>query len=185
MKKAEEKLLASPFIAKASVFKQRDGALLIDYTVRTPFFLIADYENLAVDAQGFFFPIQPFFSPKQLPELYLGSPCFKGWKSRLQGKQFDVALQVLSQFPKETQVRRIDLSLALAPSLGRREVVVQIQEGGEVHYLRLTTKQYSEELLRYGALRREFQQSGKSIPQVIDLRIPNLAFTSSQKASSK
>lgn len=177
-KKAQEKLLASPFIAKAVISKQPGGVLLIDYCVRKPLFWILDYDNLAVDRDGFLFPIRPFFSPKKLPELYFGAPVFKGWKSRMQGKKFDLAEQLFSELLKQniSPIYRIDVSQALAPSLGRREIVVGVGEGKAVHYLRLSCKHFRQELVHYRLLRQEWEKSGGAAPRVVDLRIPNLAF---------
>lgn len=176
VKGAEEKLRASPLIASAHVSKQVGGSLLIDYAVRKPLFWLADYENLAVDQDGFLFPVSPFFSPKELPELYYGASPFKGWKSRLQGKKFDLACQILNGLQKTAPgfVRRIDVSEAFAQLLGNCQVVLVLEEKGRLHYLRLSSKNFKEELLHYQLLRHSL--AGEPMPELVDLRIPNLLF---------
>ena len=71
LKKAEERLLASPLIASVELKRIPPGTLYIDYTVRKPIAWLADYNNTALDAGGYLFPAAPFFTPKQLPEIYL------------------------------------------------------------------------------------------------------------------
>ena len=70
------------------------------------------------------------------------------------------------------QVKRLDVSKAFEPSLGRREVVLILEEQGFTKALRLTPKNFAQELGNYLELRPKLP----AIAQVIDLRIPQLAF---------
>ena len=140
LNKAVEKLLASPLIAQAEIKRMPPGTLYIDYSVRKPVALLADYANTAIDGEGYIFPVAPFFSPKQFPEIYLGLPPFgsaedsmgrKGgdWKTPLQNPYLSLAfdlLKFLEAFSGQEGVRikRIDVSNAFAPSLGQREIVL-------------------------------------------------------------
>src|SRR5579872_2269935 len=80
VKKAENLLLASPLISSAKVQRLSPSTLYIDYEVRKPVAWLADFNNTAIDAEGHLFPVDPFFPPKRLPELYLGVPANSGWQ---------------------------------------------------------------------------------------------------------
>lgn len=182
LKKAQNMLLSSPLISDVKIKRVPPGTLYIDYAVRKPVALLADYANTAVDKEGFLFPVAPFFSPKQIPEIYLGLPPFgapedamerKGgqWQSPLKGRYFALALEVL-QFLEEfhqqdgMRVERIDVSNAFAPSLGQREIVLKIEDELVLHQrqkelvcqfpklLRLAPKDYRLQLNNFFSLRR-------------------------------
>jgi hypothetical protein len=181
LKKAQSMLLTSPLISDVKVKRIPPGTLFIDYTVRKPIALLADYANTAIDQDGFLFPVSPFFSPKQLPEIYLGLPPFgssedsmerKGgeWLTPLRNRYFSLALEVLQlleAFPQKEgmQVERIDVSNAFAPSLGQREIVLKIEDELVLQrsqkefvclfpkILRLAPKDYRSQLNNFLALR--------------------------------
>lgn len=169
---AEKKLLASPVIQEASVKLINPDTVYIDYTVRQPLATLGDFENTVIDENGIPFPISPFFTPKKLIQVYLGIPQFF-WNQPLTDSNTKLALtllQLLEQLPLE--VRKIDVSQAFKGSLGQREIVMVIDEQGFSKHLRLTPKNFAQELGNYLELRKELPL----IPQVIDLRIPQLAF---------
>jgi hypothetical protein len=215
--KAREKLLSSPLISQATVSVIKPNILYIDYTVRQPVAFLADFENVAIDREGYPFPFAPFFSPKNLPEVYLGLSAFGKmsedpdkpfvqWGHCLKGKYFDLALEILSYVtdPKvfdDFNVSWIDVSQAFSSSCGTREIILTTQdilyqkEGKEENkycfprVLRLSTKQYAQELGNYLKLRGQILEEdrkkltlpGKNLSQkmaerIIDFRIPNLAF---------
>lgn len=182
LKKGEEKLLASPVIAKAKLKRVPPNTLYIDYEARVPIARLADYENTAIDKEGYIFPISPFFSPKELPEIYLGLPPFgegedpferKGgsWKEPLKGRYVDLAMNILhflegSSWKEGLKVKKIDVSNAFAASLGQKEAVLFTEEelflyreGKEIVFtfpkiLRLMPKDFSEQLTHFSALRK-------------------------------
>lgn len=205
-KSAEKKLLASPLISQAKVTRIPPEALYIDYEVRKPIAWLADYKNTAIDKEGSLFPVAPFFSPKHLPEIYLGLPAFTTWK--IKGPYLDLALEIL-QFLEATpwkeglRIKRIDVSNAFAASLGQREIVLFTEEEifvpqkdptKEVVFtfpkiLRLAPKDYNQQLGNFFSLRRKMMEDythqlsslkptagGRYAPRIIDLRIPQLAF---------
>lgn len=165
VKEAEQILRSSPLIRKASVSLLNPETLYIDYTVRTPQFILGDVENLAVDQQGKTFPLSPFYTPKRLPTLYLGD-------GDHQEKQ-KIAKHLLQLLGEEVEF--IDVSKSFHPSLGQREVVV----GRGTHLLRLTPKHYEQELSRYQKIREEKERESL----IIDLRISSLAFISTMSGS--
>jgi len=216
LKRAEERLRRSPLISSASVKLIPPGTLYVDYTVRRPIAWLEDYKNIAVDKEGVPFPFTPFFSPKHLPALYLGLGPFAApssdperpnaqWHTPMHGKYLEIALEILQivSDPKASELfsaKRIDVSKAFAPSLGRREIVVLTEdvlikkiEGQEVRFylprlLRLSTKNYTQELSNYLKLREQLlAEEEKNLPiptgliyrckeKVIDFRLDKLAF---------
>lgn len=189
LKKAQSMLLSSPLISDVKVKRIPPGTLYIDYTVRKPIALLADYANTAIDKEGYLFPVAPFFSPKQLPEIYLGIPPFgaaedsmerKGgqWRAPLKGRYLSLALEVLQfleEFPQKEgmQIERIDVSNAFAPSLGQREIVVKIEDELVLQrtqkelvclfpkILRLAPKDYRAQLGHFLSLRRSMLEDYK------------------------
>ncbi len=202
LKKAEQQLTSSPLIANAKVKRLPPSTLYIDYEVRKPIARLSDFNNTAIDREGYLFPIDPFFSPKRLPEIYLGLPANTGW--HVKSPYFDLALEILqfletAPWKEGLRIKRIDVSNAFAPSLGQREVVLFTEEelsvrkeNGEVicvfpKILRLAPKDYTQQLSNFFALRRTMmedyrkqvatlEEGGRFAPRIIDLRIPQLAF---------
>lgn len=211
---AEQKLMASPWIKKARIQRIPPGSLYIEYEIRYPVAWLAEYRNLAVDAEGFVFPVAPFLSPKEMPEIYLGLPPFgapedgfgrKGasWNCPVNQTYFQLALEMIRYFQGQQKedivLKKVDVSNAFAPSLGKREVVLFTEE--EVRFyknnqeivtlfpkiLRLSPRDYVQQLNHFTVLRKNMIEdyrkqlahqpySSRFSPRIIDLRIPQLAF---------
>lgn len=169
---AKQRLLDSPVIKEVEVKIKEPGILYIDYTTRAPVAFLADYENVALDLEGVPFPLTPFFTPKNLPEVYLGLEDPIHWNEPIQGESLTLAFDLLRIMAAPIMedlfnVKRIDVSNAYMGSLGRREIVVITQEEiyksygeKEVCYLfprmlRISTKKYAQELGNYLKLREE------------------------------
>lgn len=207
LKKAHETLLSSPVIKEAQIKFKEPGILYIDYTIRQPICFLHDYENIALDAEKVPFPFIPFFTPKKLPEIYLGLKEEIIWNQPIVGEKIDLAFELLKVLKGPIMsdlfnVKRIDVSSAFEKSYGKREIVlltedqlVFMHKGKEIYFLyprllRLTRKNYSQELGNYLKLREqllekeqmklEFPEGEEKVmyqPQkVIDFRIPQLAF---------
>lgn len=202
MKKAEALLLASPFIKEAKVKRLPPSTLYIDYEVRKPIAWLSDFKNMAIDLEGYLFPVDPFFTPKRLPEIYLGLLSEVG--PQVKSPAFPLALEILqfletAPWTEGLRIVRIDVCNAFASSLGQREVVLMTEEEislrseqGEVvctfpKVLRLAPKDYKQQLNHFFALRRAMMEDyrkqlsaarcgGRFAPRIIDLRIPQLAF---------
>lgn len=203
LKEAQKKLLASPVIKEAELKALDWGTLYINYTVRQPIAILADFENRALDEEQVLFPLVPFFSPKNLPELYLGIAT----AAELKSEKTELALGILKlinepQVKPELNVRRIDVSKAFEKSYGRQEIVLLIEdeiiskvEQRQIHYflpqyLRLSRKKYAQELGNYLKLREELlkkEENRLPLPEgnqthvrlkykMIDLRLEQLAF---------
>lgn len=186
---AEQKILSSPLISSALVKKIPPGTLYIEYEVRKPIAYLADYQNTGIDEKGYLFPMAPFFSPKELPEIYLGLPSFgspedrsgrKGgsWKAPMQGRYVQLALDLFhfletAPWKEGFRLKKIDVSNAFAPSLGQREIVLLTEEdfrlnleGKEIcctfpKILRVAPKDYAQQLGHFFTLRRNMAEDYK------------------------
>lgn len=208
---AEKKLLSLPMITSAQVKKILPGTIYTEYSMRKPLAYLLDYSNVALDSEGVAFPFKPFFTPKKLPEIYLGNfPSGHVMGKPINTVQCKLALYLLSLITEQccaekTQLVRIDVSKALADSYGQRQIVVILEdqiernvEGklvlvGVPQMLRLSVDHYRQELANYLALRPFALQQGSSIPLdvnsktnrtkpiIIDLRIQELAYITKGK----
>ncbi len=160
----ERKLLASPLIREARVKKILPNKLGIHYKARNPLALLGDYENMAVDKDGYLFPCRPFFNPQELPVIYLGDVT----NNPIQNASFHTAKKLLKILSK-WHICHIDLTKVNERSLGKREIVVLLEN--EI-YLRLTPENYAEELANFQLL-----QKNRTLKNaVVDLRLADLAF---------
>lgn len=221
-KEGRRRLLAHPLIKEASITKVRPGTLHVDYMLRKPVAFLTDFTNTAIDMEGVPFPFKPFFTPKKLPELYLGmassteeSPLHGGqWGKKIEGPRMVLAHDVLQylfdHMPSEvTNLKRIDVSKAHAPSLGQRQIVLMFEkqimreEKGRTvlfripHVLRLHSSEYINGLKHYVLLLPYInknltleinEQSPVNInmpPVIIDLRLPQMAFFTNDKKLHK
>ncbi len=183
VKRAERALLGSPLIKQAKVSLMKPNTVYVDYTVRKPLAWIFEYDNIAIDAEGYLFPVYPHFSPKQLPELYLGLEPFgksvpvgeKGpgqWNVPLKGKYVKLGIDLLKR-TRNLNVRRIDVSNAYAATLGSREIVVYVEDEILVtqaqkehlcifpRLVRLSTKNHLKELSNFLELRDNLLENEK------------------------
>lgn len=200
VREAETKILRHPLIKQVKVKKNYPGTLYIDYKMRHPVAFLADYSNTAIDHEGVAIPFKPFFSPKKLPEIYLGDSeegedlkdrgfC---WGKCLHGKSFQLAFFLLGLLQEQKEklfIQRIDVSHAFASSYGQRQIVIQVedqivdglQNSYQSHILRLRSEDFQQQLASYASLRHYFHQN-KTIAKtiIIDLRIPDLAYMTFQ-----
>lgn len=169
---AEEKILKCPVVKEAHVKKIKPNTIYIDYTLRQPIAQIADLENTAIDEEGFLFPISPFFTPKNLPEIYLGIPSLR-WNLKIEDRKRHLAFSLLHQAKNlPFEYKKIDVSQSFEENLGKREIVISIQDKGHLRFLRLNPLDYGQALGNYLELREKLLPETK----VIDLRIWQLAF---------
>lgn len=190
----KELLLQSPLIKKAEVKKIFPGTLLVEYVARTPIAYLADYSNTALDADGVPIPFKPFFTPKNIPEIYLGLEVDdenKLWGQVIEDPRKTLSFDVLNWVyknwgDKRLQVKRIDTSRAYSSSYGDRQIIMTcddiLEECTVPLILRLHTQNYLEGLANFKAL-REYLLKHKKIkkdevvkPLIIDLRLSQLAF---------
>ncbi len=201
---AEYKLLKSPLIKTASVRTIKPSIVYVEYTLRELYAELYDLENTALDHEGVLLPILPFFTPKRLPQIYLGLQAdekdFPLWGEHIAGEPSLLALQILHycrqvEFCDLFHIHRIDVSMAEAESYGQRQVILSIEEelkvNGELficpRILRLSPRNYQTELSRYLVIRGDIllrQEQAIELadqvlplnPIVIDFRLPELAY---------
>ncbi len=178
LKRAQKQLLASPVIKEAEVKIKEPGILYVNYTIRQPIVFLHDYENIALDEDRVPFPMVPFFSPKRLPQIYLGIEGKLDWNKPLKGERVELAFELhkILQGPIASDlfnIKRIDVSNAFKRSYGRREIVLQtkdtiysVKNGQEVCFnfpriLRLSTKKYTQELSNYLKYREKLLEREK------------------------
>ncbi|NDD57957.1 MAG: hypothetical protein EBZ47_01715 [Chlamydiae bacterium] len=210
IKKGLDALLSSPLIQQANIKIIKPSSLYVDYAVRQPIAWVYDFENMGIDKEGFLVPMYPFFPPKCLPELYLGLSEFQQapsenffptakWNASLQSPALDLAFDILHRLQPLAKdlfiIKRIDVSKAFEKNLGLREIVITVEnelilskESAPVllvHYLRLSAKNYPQELGNYSELRKKIieedvskltQNNENSKQKIIDLRLTCLAF---------
>lgn len=179
-KEALKKLLVSPVIKEAKITKISPGTIWVDYSLRKPVAILGDYSNTMIDREGVPFPIKPFFTPKRLPEIFLGRLDEEGaeevkteqglvWGTAINGKRLRLAFTLLDFFNRyccdtTTRLERIDVSKAFALSYGQRQIVLILEDSCEKkkngtlvlciypRILRLDTDNYEQQLHRYLAL---------------------------------
>lgn len=206
---AKKKLLASPIIKSAEIDKIKPATLSIEYTLRRPIAYLNDFSNTAIDVEGFLVPVEPFFSKVEMPEITIGDLGSQiKWGEQLRFTRFTKAMDLISLFSEEEEenrifLKKIDVSKAESPSCGVREIVVVLEEHSFREYegrtyeyifpriLRLNPDNIHEQLSNYKILREHllnqeisklFEPTESSITAqttIIDLRIPQLAFLSS------
>jgi hypothetical protein len=190
---ARKKLLASPLIKDATVKRIKPGTVYIDYAVRQPIAYLADYVNTGLDEEGYLFPISPFFTPKRLPEIYLGLPAFEApmdeagreggrWGQPLKNRHVVLALEMFNLWDRfrsqlgVCQLKRIDVSHAYSDSYGKREILLVIEdyiekqvEGRPVLYLfprilRLPIQDFDQQMANYLALKEHLDNQAALLP---------------------
>lgn len=161
-----EKLLESPLIKQVELERITPGILSVDYSLRKPYVFLGNYHNIALDREGIPFPFFPFYTPKNMPVIYLSETDVR-WHAPIKNRE--LAFEILNFLEDRIglfDVKSLDVSRAHHPSLGRREVVLVVGQ----HTLRLTPLNYQDEMERYKRL--ECAEGDL----IIDLRLPKLAF---------
>ena len=175
VEQAQKRLLATHVIQEASIDTVKPHTLLIDYSMRHPVAYIGDFANTAIDEEGVLFPATPYHTAKTVPEIYFGQKNYpegeKIWGAKIDPERMALALDLLSLFePRE--LIRVDLSHLDEPSLGKRELVLLLNDQT---LLRLTPKRYHRELANYRALSKTLL-SKEPHRTTIDLRVPQVAY---------
>ncbi|MBA2369193.1 MAG: hypothetical protein H0V82_09245 [Candidatus Protochlamydia sp.] len=179
----EKKLLACPLIKHAAIKKILPGTLYIYYEVRVPFALLANGTNTGLDEEGNSFPFNPFFTPKRLPSIRLGTPIDLQWGPGLkENKELSLAIHLINFFNQENRLngsnfylKEIDAADAYAESYGQRQIVITLEnQQGSPLLLRLNTEHFKQNLTNFFALQKTFNPG--QLPEIVDFRIPQLAF---------
>jgi hypothetical protein len=181
-KQAEKKLMAFPVIQNAKVKKIKPGTIYIDYNLRTPAAYLTDYVNTAIDHDGVIFPFYPYYTPKNLPELYLGINEENGnsvkWGNNLSGDKLNVAWELLTLIhyrlaEEHSKIKKLDLSRLDSTSYGNREIIVVLEDQDHIpeqgvlkineKMIRLNSQDYSNLLTDYHSLFKELKNKNRVI----------------------
>ena len=158
-----ENLKASPLILHATVSKILPATLHVDYSLRQPVAILQDFSNTVMDEEGTLFPLQPFRTPKLLPEITLGEQS---------EKRIRLALDVLQEVKRENQLKRlksINISRAFSDRLSRQEIILVFDNS----FLRLSLGTWKAGLRQFFLIPKE-QLSQK----IVDMRVSNRAYIS-------
>lgn len=169
---AKEKLLKTDLFKNVSLKIIKPHTLFVDYELRSPIATLGNYTNTLIDEEGVFFPSAPFFSPRLLPEIRLEHLQFSTpWGEKMPQTHLTMAATILRLLGKRSSIR-IDLSQADEATAGKKQIIVLLNK---TRILRLTTKNYPQELSRYLILEKTILNQDSS-PLVVDLRIPDIAY---------
>lgn len=203
---AKNRLLLSPIIKEAEVKKIKPNCIFVDYKIRKPIAYLYDLENVAIDEEGYIFPVNPFYPPLNLCKFYLNLEEFKGYKKNSAPRVL-YAIDILkklqnSGFTDLVRVKMIDTSRLELSSYGQREILLFIEEEIKLKknqkevviifptILRLALNNYLEQMGNYISLRekilKDYENQMKLLefstevvkfkPKTIDLRLSKLAF---------
>lgn len=203
LERATASLLSYPAIKEAVLHRMPPNTLWVEYSVRTPVALLADFTNIAVDSEGVPFPLAPILTPKVLPHIFLGInqedvlPFYTNalsQESSLLLQRLHLGLDILKEcrgVSSEEGCRRlawVDVALAQAESWGRRQIVLGFDSSNGCptnrHLLRLLPPKASikEALQFYLLLLPCLGEKSRNLssPNLIsiDMRIPSLALIS-------
>lgn len=187
--KEKERLLKSlSFISQAKIKKILPHTLFVSYELRQPVALILDLSNAAIDKEGILFPLMPFFTPKNLPGIYLGMEDGR-WGDKLNDEKIQLAFHILKSWKKEfsplLRIKTIDVSKVFSKTFGEREIVLvhedlrglETAERSFLHHLRLPSKEWKLALSNYFTLMKWLEESAKpSSSLIVDMRNSHLAF---------
>ncbi len=176
-KKAERKLKSLPLFKDVKVKVAKPGVVFIDYEMRKPFARIADFENMVISEDKYLFPLAPFMSPKNIPNIVLG---------QIDDKRVDFAFEILKLgqqiCPTSCTILHLDLSSAFIEK-ANREIVLTIEEGKpnlatNCYLVRLPLKNYENSLNIFFKLKGallSLQEKSLAKQFVVDLRLANIA----------
>ncbi len=177
-RKAEQTLLKTALFKEVYVKKMKPHTVFIHYTLRTPLAYFGDYANTVLDEEGVLFPLLPFFTPKKIPVIRIGEEMETTtlWGKKISEEKMHLIKALFAQLPV-AGVREIDLSAIHSSSAGKRQLVLTIEQQGHLHYVRLTPKDYTQEIQNYFRVLNECLREQKS-SCIVDLRLPQVAYLS-------
>ncbi|MCH9621618.1 MAG: hypothetical protein S4CHLAM20_10430 [Chlamydiia bacterium] len=180
LKNEQEKLLSSPIIEKASLNFIDDTHLQVTYKHFTPIALLGDFKNRGIDLKGRIFPIRPFLAPKAMTKVFLGiseiQDCHNitGYKEKTRWDFAACVLRKLIDLEIKGRVSLIDVSKIEEMSLGKNELVIQVDYLKRKDILRLSKRNYLNEVSNYIILCDKLNDESGTL--MIDFRFDSCAF---------
>lgn len=133
---AKAYLEKSPVILEAKVQKILPDTVEVNYRTPLPIAYLFDITNTAISPEGYLFPVEPFFSPKKLPKIYLGlnrdTVCEKYWGGYIDTLSSRCAIEILqyiteSNFHAFFDTLFIDTSMIHLEDLFSRQIIMVMQ----------------------------------------------------------
>lgn len=179
----EKRLLEFPLVERAKLKVISPSKLFIKYKLRTPIAFLADIQGAAVDKEGKILPLDPFYTPKRLPSVYVGLQKGQGcWGGALAPEDLELIWEVFTLFAsegmEELEMKSLNISGVHETSGGKRELVVIAEDlKKRIEWvLRLCPEAYTQGLSRFLTLRDRLLDQELANEQVVDLRLDRLAF---------
>lgn len=175
-----KKLLSSPLITEATLSFIDSSHIKVRYHHVNPIARLGDFGNCGIDVYGRIFPLNPFFTKEGLTKIYLGIDEVKKTNNI---KEYNVAskwsfakkcLVYLEGLELSGKIISIDVSKILEESLGQNEVVVVIEYLKRKDYLRLSKRNYLNEVSNYIILCDTLKEEEGAY--MIDFRFDSCAF---------
>jgi len=180
LEEATKKLLSSPIIEDGKIEFIDDTHLRVEYKHLSPIALLGDFKNLAIDSKGRLFPVEPFFPPSSIVKVYLGIDQLQGEESIDQYKEktrWQFAKDVISALPRLEiggDVISIDVSKIEEKSLGKNELILEVEYLKRKDVLRLSKRNYLKEIENYTILCDKLKNDEGTL--MIDFRFDDCAF---------
>lgn len=178
-KQGLQRIQATRLVSSAKLKKRYPKTLVLEYTARQPLAWIGDYHNMAFDENRVVFPVEPYFPPLDLPEIYFGLD--KLPEDRLDENLYDLAKQFLDEFSfKPFRVSIVDLRGFAKEQFGQKEIAVHVVEGKKKWLLRLLVENWKSQLELFFK-NKEFLQTQvdpECDQYLVDLRLDQLAYIS-------
>lgn len=172
-------LFRQPLIAHAVVQRDPPHRLLVEYSLRKPIARLAEVPQVGLDEEGILIPLIGKWIEAPLPSIFIGLPpsSLPPWEQpsplapRKEGARL---LKLIQTTSLGEHLLRIDSSAIDAPSKGRRQLLLILEESWGVTLIRLMPETIKDGIKRYLALRSLLEEMGT--PQVVDLRLDQLAY---------
>ena len=176
----EQKLTDSPVIKNATISIIPGGQIKVSYDPYAIDYILSDFINRGCSNEGKIFPIEPFFPPKKKVKVFLGISELKNKEDLTKYSEYSrfVFAQTFMDKIKEMdffqKVECLDVSKVEEISLGKNQIVLIVNHDDRKDYLRLTKRNYLNELKNYTILYKQLEnKSGKC---VLDFRYEKFAF---------
>lgn len=117
LEQARVKLESQPPVKKVALSRLPPSSLLVEVELRKPMALMGDRTNTAISEEGVLFSLVPYYTPKKLPRLFLGSR-----------DNFPLAKDLLHHFERKGRLDKVDLidvEKSQSSSYGDREVIIR------------------------------------------------------------
>lgn len=150
LKEGEKKLQSAGVIQQVRLYKLQPETVVVSYTLRKPYATVANWKNLGVDREGHFFPLSPFFTPKELPEIVFQ----KHSTLDNQAEQFPFAKKLLSSEPRffPWTFAGVDLSRLQKEHPYGGELVLTLKSGEKKLWVTLWAAHLEEDLSTLASL---------------------------------